>query len=190
VNARAFYLLLAIAGSGAASCGDNPEASAGTAPEPATLIAPLQINFQPGWIAPVGDYKIDRGESFADRGHGLSYGWNVTHTESARYFQPPFPSLDVKLWTVVEMAGGSETKWEVAVPNGWYQVTVVAGGPQTTTRQRVTAEGMSIIDEYVGEYAPWVKAVAEVSVDDGRLTLTNTEGAGGTRLCYVDIVAL
>ncbi|HET6146107.1 MAG TPA: hypothetical protein VFH68_01125 [Polyangia bacterium] len=173
-----------------AGCGLAGDDAGGAAPEEpaATATDALRIDFQPRDAATSPGYFPDTGEVFGERGNGLHYGWTIAHTESAYSFERPFSALDVRLWTLIEMDGGAAAAWEIAVPTGSYLVTVVAGGPQVAAPQRVSVEGVPVLDVTPGDYAPWVKGSAVVFVSDGRLSLANPGGGPGTRLCSVDIV--
>jgi hypothetical protein len=169
-------------------CGGAVDDPGGAVREGPTSSGVVRIDFQPRGVPTSRGYFSDTGEVFGERGYGLRYGWTIAHTESAFFFEPPFASLDVKLWTLIEMTGGAATAWEIALPSGSYLVSVVAGGPQVVARQSLSVEGVPVLDVMPGDYAPWVKGTAIVSVSDGRLSLSSPTGAPGTRLCSVDIV--
>jgi hypothetical protein len=172
-----------------AGCGAADETGGAPGLEPAPTSGAWLIDFQPRGAPTGAGYLPDTGEVFAERGNGLRYGWTVAHSDRAQSFERPFPSLDVRIWTIIEMAsGGGEPAWEIALAHGRYLVTVVAGGPAAVGRQSVSVEGMSALDVTPGDYAPWVKGTATVSVSDGRLSLGTTADAPHTRLCSVDIV--
>jgi hypothetical protein len=175
-------------GSGTTSDPPPPTTPPPPPPPPAVTPQPLHINFQPSAIATPAGYLADVGDTFGDRGSGLSYGWSSSRVDQAFSFDPPFPGLDLKLWTVIEMAADVTASWEAAVPNGAYSVNIVAGGPFAETLQQVSVEGAPAVAATPGDYSSWVMGTVTVTVTDGRLTLTNTDGQAGTRLCYVDIV--
>jgi hypothetical protein len=196
---RSVLLIVLVAGCGAG--GADPEGpiepavssthTPGAVAQPPGAAAPMQqplhIDFQPSGIETAAGYVPDVGDTFGERGGGLSFGWSSARGEMARYIEPPIAGLDVKLWTAVEMAADQAGTWEVALPNGAYQIAVVAGGPGAVTVQSVSAEGAALVFGLPTDYAPWVKGAAKVTVLDGKLTLTNTAGTAGNWLCYVDI---
>ena len=150
----------------------------------------VNINFQPAGIAvPSGDLP-DTGLAYANRGNGFSYGWNLSHSSRAKYYPPPFPGMNLRFWTLIEMMSASSTKWEIGLPSGTYQVTIGAGGPLNTgVRQQIRAEGVMVVDDMPTDYGSWVGGTASVTVSDGRLTVTNASGATKNWMTFIEIVA-
>jgi hypothetical protein len=83
------------------------------------------------------------------------------------------------------------TRWEIAVPNGVYEVYAVSGDPSYYDSVfRIDAEGVQLIDGTPTSESRFVEGTAVVTVSDGRLTLTNGVGAKNNKLCFVEIVQL
>src|SRR3954452_6660053 len=81
------------------------------------------INFQPASTSdalPSG-YVIDSGAVYADRGNGLTYGWNQFATEATRDRDNPV-SPDERYDTFIHTQLYGSRTWEIAVPNGTYSV--------------------------------------------------------------------
>ncbi|HEY0706281.1 MAG TPA: hypothetical protein VGG33_05755 [Polyangia bacterium] len=160
----------------------NPQSLRAQAP-------PLSINFQPaGSPVPPGNHA-DSGLTYAARGNGLVYGWNASHATRTRFYPPPFPWMNLRYWTLIEMMPSSTTTWEIAVANGPYQITIGAGGPVSPgVRQQIQAEGILVVDEMPTDYNSWVGGTQTVTVSDGRLTVTNAPGATKNFITFIDIV--
>ena len=153
----------------------------------------LHVNFQPaGAPAPAG-YVADTGAVFGDRGAGTSFGWdkdNAAHARRRNSIGSPDARYDT--YTHMQKAGGG-TKWEVAVPNGLYQVRIVAGDSGATdSLHAMNLEGTPVLIARPGVPTPdarWFRSTANVLVRDGRLTLSNYSEAKNNKIAFIDIKA-
>ena len=85
------------------------------------------VNFQPASSPAPAGYLVDGGAVFGDRGNGVSFGWDVNNASFARDRNSTL-SADQRYDTLTHMNRlGGGTKWELAVPNGTYEVHLVAG---------------------------------------------------------------
>ncbi len=165
-------------------------ASIGTlALEPAAAAAArfaLRVNFAPLNSPAVRGYKLDYGASYSRRGNGLTYGWNSDHrsraqdTDSPKYDSPRAESG-------IDMSASS--RWGVKVPNGWYEVRVLMGAPDTFNADyRVNVEGqLAVKGTPFAPNFPWVEGVATVRVTDGQLTLSAANAAQNNFICSIGI---
>ena len=139
--------------------------------------APINISFQPASFPLQSSFKGDFGQVFGARGNGYSYGWNVDHT--ARTFAySPIPGIETiygAQWSLIKMLPGSSTSWEIALANGTYDVSILAAGYQCQGQlQQIAAEGVLVVNATAGwDYDTWVGGTQTVTVNDGRLTVTN-----------------
>src|SRR4051812_40260696 len=86
------------------------------------------INFQPPNSTIPSGYVADSGEAFGDRGNALSYGWNPL---GARVVDRNVAAVDPRYETFAVMnPRGRGSAWQIALPNGTYQVSVSAGDPK------------------------------------------------------------
>ena len=152
------------------------------------------INFQcpvdpdPG-VFDGNDYEADGGWVFGDRGNGYTYGWNVDNTGNARNRGSGI-SPDERYQSLNYMQKLESTFiWEIAIPNGTYQVHLVAGDPKYKTHSvfRINVEDVLFIDGIPTKSNPWLENTATVTVTDGRLTVSNAPEAAKNRICFVDI---
>jgi pectate lyase len=138
---------------------------------------PVSISFQPATFPLQSGFIGDFGSTFGARGNGYSYGWSTSHT--ARTFAysplPGWESVWGAQWSVIRMITGSSTKWEIALPNGSYDISILAAGYQCQgTLQNIAAEGTLVVNATPGwDYDTWVGGSATIAVTDGRLTLSN-----------------
>ncbi|MBA3685249.1 MAG: PD40 domain-containing protein [Planctomycetes bacterium] len=146
------------------------------------------INFQPAASpAPTG-YAVDSGLVFGARGNGLSYGWSGSLsalTRDRNSTRSPDQRYDTLILT---QANGANGVWEIAVPNGRYQVRVVGGDPSFYDANfRLNVEGTLALSGTVSSASPWREATVQVQVGDGRLTLNNGAGSVNSKLSFIEI---
>jgi hypothetical protein len=137
---------------------------------------------------PVG-YLADTGRVFALRANGYRYGWNADVSSTARD-RNATNSPDQLHDTVIQMQNpvAPNALWELAVPDGTYQVRVVAGDPtRTNSVYKIDAEGVLAIDGTPTPGNFWFDNTVVVTVTDGRLTITSAAGAQNNRINFVEI---
>ncbi|MDX1990945.1 MAG: Ig-like domain-containing protein [bacterium] len=170
----------------------------------------IQINFSDAATAPPSGYLRDSGEAYANRGNGYSYGWVTPGTNtplnlSSNGRKRTTPA-DVRLASFMHMqaddiAGNfngtkAEGWWEVAVPNGFYSVTVSVGdSDQVDSIHRVYVEGAMAISDFIpsgaaGSASRFTSGTLTIQVNDGRLTVGGSYGTASgvnTKINYITI---
>ena len=97
------------------------------------------VNFQNDEATLPTRYLRDIGDVFGNRGNGLNYGWSSDHTDQARERSA---DPDQRLDTLIHIEAGQ--KWEFALQNGLYEVTVAVGDPANNDGvHTINAEGVS-----------------------------------------------
>jgi len=162
---------------------DNSGLSTTSAPIALSVVTTVSasINFQAPTTAVPSGYLADSGNLFADRGNGLSYGWNVNHTDETR---DRGGSTDPRLASLIQMHSGGT--WEIAVPNGAYNVTVSVGDGGFASSYTLNVEGVNYWTNQSLAAAQFASLTKTVMVSDGRLTIN--QGAApeeSTRINYV-----
>ncbi|TDT18486.1 fibronectin type III domain protein [Ilumatobacter fluminis] len=175
----------------------------------------LDVNFQSETAPVPAGYVRDFGQSFntrtlANQGDGsLEYGWlaqggTTPLNLSTNGRDRDRTGIDQLLDTVIHMQygdvdGGNGTngntapgRWEVAVPNGVYEVTVSVGDQQGSTaydsQHAVNVEGMVAIESFQATASDeYEEVTVTVGVQDGRLSI-DAIGGFNTKLNYVNIV--
>lgn len=150
----------------------------------------LNINFAPAGAAVPAGYVADTGAVYGDRGHGLTYGWNIDNSASARD-RDSASALDQRYDTLTHLQkpDGART-WEIAVPNGRYLVHLVAGDPSALDSTfRLQLETTVALSGTPSSASPWVEATVVVTVSDGRLTLSNAPTSTNNKVNYLDITS-
>lgn len=141
----------------------------------ATPLFAAHINF----TSPTGDavagYLADTGLAYGDRGNGFNYGW--TRDDTVHAFDRDAASSPDELHD--SFHDTRLAAWHIAVPNGTYQVHILAGDPLTTTgRYALNAGGYRIggIAAVRGKPTaanPWVENTLTVTVKTGQLWIHN-----------------
>ena len=143
------------------------------------------INFQPAGGTPPAGYFPDTGEVYASRGDGLTYGWNVSHTA---YTHDRKDSVDRRLATLCQFHSGGV--WQLAVPNGNYQVTVGIGDGTFASTGTINVEGVNYWNAQSLAARQFASQTHTVTVSDGSLTIDQGSAPdAATRLDYVLIAA-
>lgn len=161
------------------------------APEvrPASLLPPpILINFQPSTAPRPAGYLADTGLPFADRGNGYSYGWN-RDTSAATRDRNDASSPDQQHDTLIHLQRpeNPDAIWEIAVPNGVYDVRLVAGDPGfVDSVYAISAEGVLVVSGTPTPAVRWIDHLAAVTVSDGRLTVRSA-GGSNNKLCFAEI---
>ena len=158
----------------------------------AAVYTPLtKVNFQ-SQNAPVpSGYLKDFGQGFtAARG----YGWIAADSNAAVNNTAAGRDRNVigdqRLDTFVHMQpDGANYRWQFAVPDGYYRVTIAAGDPNAVydSTHSIRAEGKQVVGPYVPTSSDRQRTgTRTVPVVDGRLTLDALHGTN-TKIAYIDI---
>jgi fibronectin type 3 domain-containing protein len=179
VGATSFYRVVAVDDAAQES---TPAAASATRPDD-TIELPIKINFQLSGSPAVAGYDQDNGAVFADRGNGLTYGWNVNHSDLARDRNKNSNQL---LDTLVHMRSGSN--WSINIPNGSYSVKVSVGDSQYATTNTVNINGVNYWTGLGLGANTFATKTMTVTVANGKLVLNNGASADmSTRLNYIEI---
>ena len=151
----------------------------------------IRLNFQPATAAIPAGYLADTGLPFANRGNGQTYGWNADNSALTRDRDSTLsPDQRYDTLTHLQKVENPDAVWEIAVPNGTYNVRVVAGDAGFFDSVfRLTVEGMLTVSGTPTTSARWVEGTSTVAVTDGRLTIRGF-GAMNNKLCFVEILTV
>ncbi|MDB6015628.1 MAG: hypothetical protein JWR19_117 [Pedosphaera sp.] len=150
----------------------------------------LNVNFQPDTAPVPAGYLPDTGLPFGARTNGLSYGWNAA-TPDTRY-RTANPSPDLRYATLIHLQkpANPNAVWEVALPNGSYQVHIISGDADFSDGFfQILAEGVTIINSAPTANNHWVDGQGTVNVQDGRLTISNGPSASNNKICFIDVTS-
>jgi hypothetical protein len=161
-----------------------------TTPAGRPLYFKTRINFQPITAARVKNYMLDSGKLYGDRGSGWTYGWNVD-TSAWTVDRDSALSPDQRYDTLAHLRKDSVNyTWEIALPEGWYWVTIAGGDPliSSVARSSITAEGVQVIYQGADNTLSWLEGHAQVYVTDGKLTIGSSETTfTHTKINFIEI---
>ncbi len=142
----------------------------------------IKINFQPVDSEIPQGYIPDYGEIYGVR-NGYNYGWNVGYAGATRDRNI---NADQKLDTLIMLY--KTGKWEMAVDNGLYDITVCVGDAGFGSTPTVNVEGVNYWSGVNLGANQYLQETKTVMVTDGRLTIDNGGTADQiTKLNYVEI---
>jgi hypothetical protein len=143
---------------------------------------PIRINFQLAGAPTPAGYVPDTGLTFRTQG-GLSFGWNIDHTDVTRDRGINSNQL---LDTLCHFHSGGI--WEIALPNGSYNVLASIGDPSFASTHTLIVEGVTYWSARALAANQFLSNTSAVTVSDGRLTLSQGSAADkSTRINYVEI---
>ena len=148
----------------------------------------VQVNFQTGDAPVPSGYIADTGFKFSLRPNGRTYGWDADISAWTRKRGSAL-SPDGRYDTLNHMQkDGQSRKWELAVPNGWYDVRLVAGDAGFfDSVYKVNVEGKALVNGTPSSSRRWIEGTGVVQVSDARLTLTSASGSRNNKICFIDI---
>lgn len=87
---------------------------------------------------------------------------------------------------------GPAAIWEADVPNGEYEVRIVAGDPSWPSgTPAVQVEGISALSgEPLSSNNKWIDNTVQVTISDSKLTLSFEDSNPLTKLCWISIHSL
>ncbi|TNC32283.1 choice-of-anchor D domain-containing protein, partial [Mumia zhuanghuii] len=217
VNGTTYYYVVRAVYRGLGNSGDG---TASATPTSAAQTVDVKVDFGNEAAPLPAGYLKDFGQAFGartrpDQGTGLTFGWlgettlqplnlsvgGTTGPGNGRWRQSTQP--DLRLDTFMHMQADDVPsfngtplpgRWELAVPNGSYDVTVAVGDPNVNSDPEIhtlNVEGTRAIDGLVpagaaGSATRHKTATVEVVVEDGRLTV-DALGGTNTKIDYVDV---
>lgn len=140
------------------------------------------INFQTAAATTPAGYQKDDGSAYTA---GRGYGWSKDNTADARLRTTP---ADLRYATFIHLQKSGNSSWEMDVPNGYYDVHIVAGDADFTDGfMQLTAEGINVVNAAPTAANRWVEGTASVTVTDGKLTIAPGAQATNSKIDFVDI---
>jgi N-acetylneuraminic acid mutarotase len=147
----------------------------------ATGLFAAKINFQPTGVPIPAGYTGDGGQLYNAR-NGLTYGWIQDNTQWGRDRNL---LADQRYDTLNHL---TTKTWELAVPSGTYSVKVVSGdAAYFDSVYKTMAEGVLVVDGTPTSASRFVEGTKNVTVTDGRLTLTAGAGAVNNKINFIEV---
>ncbi|WP_370617222.1 choice-of-anchor D domain-containing protein [Mumia sp. Pv 4-285] len=220
VNGTTYYYVVRAVYQG---LGNSENGTASATPTAAAQTVDVKVDFGNEAATLPSGYLKDFGQAFGartrpDQGTGLTYGWlgestlqaldlsvgGTTGPGNGRWRKSVQP--DLRLDTFMHMQADDVPnfngtplpgRWELAVPNGTYAVTVAVGDPNVGSDPEIhtlNVEGRKAIDAFAptgaaGSATRHRTATVQVTVNDGRLTV-DALGGTNTKIDYVDVASV
>jgi hypothetical protein len=144
------------------------------------------VNFQTATAATPSGYVADTGKTYGTR-NGLTYGWDKDISADARNKDSSL-SRDQRYDTFNHMQRSGNRTWNIAVPDGTYNVHIVSGDAgYYDSAFRVAAEGKTVVNGNPTSSNRWVEGTQSITVTDGKLTISNASGASNNKIDFIDI---
>jgi fibronectin type 3 domain-containing protein len=146
------------------------------------------VDFQPAGVHTQSGYKADAGAVFGSRGNGLTYGWNETNNNGVD--RNSKQSFNQAYDTFLHMQKNGNFSWELAVPNGSYDVRIIAGDAVFNSGDfyHILAEGQTAINgRQTLTYQHWLGSNQPITVTDGRLTISNGANAVNNKIALIEV---
>jgi hypothetical protein len=161
---------------------------------PAVPGAIRHVNFQAQASTTPSGYVGDYGLEFnSSRGYGWEDNATGTPLSIVGNGRERNAIADKRLDTLMQMQAGPKSgnptpaRWDLTLPDGTYDVTVGVGDPSyTDSHDVINAEGQKIIDFTPTAAQKQATFTSTVTVTDGSLTLTPTNGTN-TKIDFVDV---
>lgn len=149
-----------------------------------------RVNFQVTPSPFAFAFEPDLGLPFAARPNGQQFGWDVDNKANARdrgFAAAPGMSLIYTTFNHMQKPVGAR-QWEIALPNGMYQVKLAAGDPKNVDSvYKMNLEGQLALSGTPANRVRWFERTVNVQVSDGRLTLSNAVGAVNNKIAFLEI---
>jgi glucose/arabinose dehydrogenase len=143
---------------------------------------PIRLNFQLAGAPTPAGYVPDTGLTFGARS-GLSFGWNIDHTDVTRDRNINANQL---LDTLCHFHSGA--RWEIELPSGTYNVLASIGDAGYASTHTLVVEGVTYWSALALAANQFVSNTSAITVSDGRLTLSQGSAADkSTRINYIEI---
>jgi hypothetical protein len=155
---------------------------------PAINVFNAKINFQPASASIPAGYRADTGLVYGSRGGGLAFGWDKDNQANTRNRNNSL-SPDQRYDTFAFMQRENQNfTWELAVPNGSYEVKIVAGDPTAfDSIYGIDVEGIPMIMGTPTTAKRWLETTTLTKVNDGRLTVRNRPEAKNNKICFIEV---
>lgn len=144
----------------------------------------IKVNFQSDDAETPAGFLADKGEVFGDRNNGYQYGWDRNNSHNAISLKRS--SNELQVGTFIHMRRNGLYTWEIAIPNGVYEVNILMGDESCNNQlNHIKIEDTEIQDVDGRDYFDQINAVVEVR--DGKLTLASLSGSIKPKINYIEI---
>jgi hypothetical protein len=149
--------------------------------------AGVHVQFGPARLTPADGYVVDAGQPFETRAADeVAFGWTARRVAKPRVRKHSPLAADARYDSFAALKPGAT--WEIDAPNGTYTVHLVAGDARAKRASyAIDVEGTPALRGDASKEQPWVEATVDVTVSDGRLTVSSPPGVKRNRINFLDI---
>jgi hypothetical protein len=192
VNGTTYYYTVTAVNANTSIVPAVPSESAPSSEVRAAPAFTVHIHFSSDAKEMPAGYLPDTGSAYGPRSNGLAYGWNIDNSANARD-RDSTRSPDELHDGFIHMQKPSDPNayWQIAVPNGTYQVHLLAGDPDNVDSvYRINVEdGLALVGTPTST-THWFENTVTVTVVNGLLTISNATGATNNKINAIDITQL
>jgi len=182
-----FYKLAALNGATLSTL--TPEVSAMVPAQAGTI----RINFSNNQLHVPAGFVNDVGAVYGPKPNGLTFGWTKSNKANGRDRNSSrSPDEQHDSFTLMTSNKNMKPSWSIAVPDGIYQVHLVAGDPVLSRPKtfKVNLNGMTALKAKATRSTRWVGSTMTIMVTGGKLTMTNANGSNNNKIDYIEITRL
>jgi hypothetical protein len=152
------------------------------------------INFSNSLTDVPAGYINDVGAAYGAQG-GLTYGWlangtPTSNTAQSRDRNTTFSPDELHDSLIhLQKPANPNASWQIAVPNGTYQVHILTGDPTATDSvYSLNANGVNVVTATPNSLNLWADGTQTITVTNGLITVTNGAGARNNKIDAIDIL--
>jgi fibronectin type 3 domain-containing protein len=143
----------------------------------------------------VAGYVIDSGAAYGARANGMTYGWmaNGAPTDNSAQARDrdagnsPDQLHDGLIH--LQKPANPNASWQIAVPNGTYQVHILTGDPTAFDSIYVlNVNGVTAINATPSASNLWFDGTVTITVTNGLIQVTSGTGSSNNKIDAIDIV--
>jgi hypothetical protein len=153
-----------------------------------------RINFSNNQTQVPAGYLNDTGAAYGAHG-SLTYGWLANGTPTDNSAQARDRDVAVSpdelhdSLTHLQKPANPNAAWQIAVPNGTYEVHILTGDPTATDSvYSLNADGVNVVTATPNSLNLWADGTQTITVTNGLLTVASGAGAGNNKIDAIDIL--
>jgi hypothetical protein len=151
------------------------------------------VNFSSNAADVPAGYLADTGAAYGAHG-SLTYGWLANGTPTSNSVNARDRSSAISPDELhdnlihLQKPNNPNAAWQIAVPNGTYQVHILTGDPTATDSvYSLNANGVNVVTATPNSLNRWADATQTVTVTNGLLTVTSGATARNNKIDEIDV---
>jgi hypothetical protein len=147
------------------------------------------IHFQNDATEMPSGYLPDTGAAYGLQSNGLTYGWNKDNSINARDRDSANSPDELHDGLIhMQKPNNPYAYWQIAVPNGTYQVHILSGDPDyIDSIYKINVQGVLALSGTPTSTNHWIENTVTVTVNNGVLKVTSGPGSRNNKIDAIDI---